>query len=137
MQQTAAHSPGAGADANADADADTDAGEDTTTGDGTATATATATGTESGTRARARPRAKTRAGSLLRSTITDIRSIMPMYKFTACSRCHAKKIKCSGGKPCQGCLQNDAGDACLYPERNRTVKVTQRSVWFGLVSLQS
>ncbi|CAG8074489.1 unnamed protein product [Penicillium olsonii] len=46
----------------------------------------------------------------------------------SCHRCHAKKVKCTGGKPCQNCLQAEQGSNCLYPERNRTLKVTQKFI---------
>ncbi|KAE8310438.1 hypothetical protein BDV41DRAFT_388544 [Aspergillus transmontanensis] len=46
-------------------------------------------------------------------------------KVIACHRCHAKKIKCSGGQPCQSCSQPEKGTKCSYPQRTRTVKVPQ------------
>ncbi|PLB48786.1 hypothetical protein P170DRAFT_383081 [Aspergillus steynii IBT 23096] len=49
-------------------------------------------------------------------------------KIVACHRCHAKKIKCSGGKPCQNCLQAEKAPECSYPLRNRMVKVPQRFI---------
>ncbi|KAB8273736.1 fungal-specific transcription factor domain-containing protein [Aspergillus minisclerotigenes] len=46
-------------------------------------------------------------------------------KVIACHRCHAKKIKCLGTQPCQGCSQAEKGTKCTYPQRTRTVKVPQ------------
>ncbi|KAI0435826.1 fungal-specific transcription factor domain-containing protein [Xylaria telfairii] len=47
---------------------------------------------------------------------------------TACHRCHGKKIKCSGGHPCHNCVQAEKGTGCAYPQRNRSVKVSQRYI---------
>ncbi|KAI6379387.1 hypothetical protein MCOR25_001975 [Pyricularia grisea] len=44
----------------------------------------------------------------------------------ACNRCHARKVKCSGGQPCQNCQQGGKANECSYPRRNRMVKVSQR-----------
>jgi hypothetical protein len=44
----------------------------------------------------------------------------------ACRRCHARKVKCSGGQPCSNC-RRDVGEAeCSYPNRVKHVKVKQR-----------
>ncbi|KAI7921385.1 hypothetical protein M0657_006096 [Pyricularia oryzae] len=43
----------------------------------------------------------------------------------ACNRCHARKVKCSGGQPCQNCQQGGKADECSYPRRNRMIKVSQ------------
>ncbi|KAF2966286.1 hypothetical protein GQX73_g7281 [Xylaria multiplex] len=55
------------------------------------------------------------------------RSFLP-NKVVACHRCHGKKIKCSGGHPCRNCVQAEKGTACVYPQRNRSVKVSQRFI---------
>lgn len=42
----------------------------------------------------------------------------PKKKFRcACDQCHRAKIKCSGGKPCTGCV--NSGSWCVYRESNR------------------
>ncbi|PYH49251.1 transcription factor domain-containing protein [Aspergillus saccharolyticus JOP 1030-1] len=46
-------------------------------------------------------------------------------KFTACQRCHAHKIKCSGGQPCLKCRQVGCADECQYTPRDRQVKVSE------------
>ena len=53
----------------------------------------------------------------------------PRKHFSACKRCHARKIKCSGGKPCVGCqTTNQPQGSCVYPTRDRKVKVSQSYV---------
>ncbi|KAI0866554.1 fungal-specific transcription factor domain-containing protein [Xylaria cubensis] len=52
-------------------------------------------------------------------------SMLPAGKATACYRCHERKVKCSGGRPCHNCQQSDRADECSYPLRNRTIKVRQ------------
>ncbi|KAH7233046.1 fungal-specific transcription factor domain-containing protein [Fusarium tricinctum] len=47
---------------------------------------------------------------------------LPQRKSVACRPCHARKIKCSGNKPCNNC--NRASE-CIYPTRDRQVKVQQ------------
>ncbi|KAI1361709.1 fungal-specific transcription factor [Xylaria arbuscula] len=49
-------------------------------------------------------------------------------KAVACHRCHGKKIKCSGGHPCRNCVQAEKGNVCAYPQRNRSVKVSQKYI---------
>ncbi|KFY97034.1 hypothetical protein V498_02328 [Pseudogymnoascus sp. VKM F-4517 (FW-2822)] len=46
-------------------------------------------------------------------------------KTTACRRCHSRKIKCSGGNPCDGCVSS-RHEHCTYVLRNRKVKVAER-----------
>ncbi|OBU00228.2 hypothetical protein VE01_01650 [Pseudogymnoascus verrucosus] len=46
-------------------------------------------------------------------------------KTTACRRCHSRKIKCSGGTPCDGCVSS-RHEHCTYVSRNRKVKVAER-----------
>ncbi|KAF2089029.1 hypothetical protein K490DRAFT_37986, partial [Saccharata proteae CBS 121410] len=45
-----------------------------------------------------------------------------------CIKCHARKIKCSGGRPCRNCQSNDCIDECVYPSRDRQVKVSQNYI---------
>ncbi|KAK1997017.1 fungal-specific transcription factor domain-containing protein [Colletotrichum falcatum] len=52
----------------------------------------------------------------------------PRTKPTACRRCHSRKVKCSGGQPCENCQQASKGAECTYPRRNRMVKVSQRYI---------
>ncbi|WYZ37971.1 hypothetical protein EsH8_II_001477 [Colletotrichum jinshuiense] len=52
----------------------------------------------------------------------------PKTKPTACSRCHTRKVRCSGGHPCENCRQASKGAECTYPRRNRMVKVSQRYI---------
>ncbi|KAJ3577591.1 hypothetical protein NPX13_g2974 [Xylaria arbuscula] len=49
-------------------------------------------------------------------------------KAVACHRCHGKKIKCPGGHPCRNCVQAEKGNVCAYPQRNRSVKVSQKYI---------
>ncbi|XEV04608.1 hypothetical protein FSHL1_009895 [Fusarium sambucinum] len=49
-------------------------------------------------------------------------SNLPRQKSVACRTCHSKKIKCSGGKPCNNCTR---ASECVYPTRDRQVKVHQ------------
>ncbi|KAH7236465.1 fungal-specific transcription factor domain-containing protein [Fusarium tricinctum] len=49
-------------------------------------------------------------------------------KSTACRRCHARKVKCSGGQPCENCSQASKGAECSYPRKNRLVKVSQQYI---------
>ncbi|KAM0323895.1 hypothetical protein ACHAQA_008476 [Verticillium albo-atrum] len=44
----------------------------------------------------------------------------PKIKSTACNRCHARKVKCSGGRPCENCRQaSKAVDYELIEENKR------------------
>ncbi|KAF6828320.1 fungal specific transcription factor domain-containing protein [Colletotrichum plurivorum] len=52
----------------------------------------------------------------------------PKPKPTACRRCHSRKVRCSGGQPCENCKQASKGADCSYPRRNRMVKVSQRYI---------
>ncbi|KAF7624676.1 hypothetical protein AFLA_009917, partial [Aspergillus flavus NRRL3357] len=40
--------------------------------------------------------------------------------------CHARKVKCSGGSPCNSCRQANKESECVYPKKNRLVKVNQQ-----------
>ncbi|QKX60071.1 uncharacterized protein TRUGW13939_07213 [Talaromyces rugulosus] len=46
----------------------------------------------------------------------------------SCRRCHARKVKCSGGMPCSGCLQADKTSECVYPRKARLVKVSEQYI---------
>ncbi|KAL2262970.1 hypothetical protein VTK26DRAFT_8759 [Humicola hyalothermophila] len=47
----------------------------------------------------------------------------PNIKSTACKRCHARKVKCSGGQPCNACKK--AAEECVYPDRHRRIRVNE------------
>ncbi|KAL4900407.1 hypothetical protein BDW74DRAFT_188256 [Aspergillus multicolor] len=49
-------------------------------------------------------------------------------KSIACRRCHSRKVKCSGGIPCNGCRQAAKDDECEYPRKNRLVKVSEQYI---------
>ncbi|KAK4187649.1 fungal-specific transcription factor domain-containing protein [Podospora australis] len=49
--------------------------------------------------------------------------LAPKIKSTACQRCHAKKVRCSGEQPCSNC--DKTAQECLYPSRNRRVRVNE------------
>ncbi|EXK43525.1 hypothetical protein FOMG_02470 [Fusarium oxysporum f. sp. melonis 26406] len=49
-------------------------------------------------------------------------SNLPQQKSIACRPCHNRKIKCSGGRPCNNCTE---ASECVYPTRDRQVKVHQ------------
>jgi hypothetical protein len=66
----------------------------------------------------------------VRSPITDlVQSTVaerPRKHFSACKRCHARKIKCSGDRPCTGCQATDhPQSSCVYPARDRKIKISQ------------
>ncbi|KAL4939138.1 hypothetical protein BDV06DRAFT_231264 [Aspergillus oleicola] len=48
-----------------------------------------------------------------------------LSKSIACRRCHARKVKCSGGDPCEGCQHADKVVECVYPRKYRSVKVSE------------
>ncbi|KPM39216.1 hypothetical protein AK830_g7347 [Neonectria ditissima] len=56
---------------------------------------------------------------------SPVASPWPKIKPTACRRCHSRKVKCSGGHPCRNCNQAGKGSGCVYPPRDRQVKVSQ------------
>ncbi|RAK86297.1 fungal-specific transcription factor [Aspergillus costaricaensis CBS 115574] len=43
----------------------------------------------------------------------------------ACHRCHAHKVKCSGGQPCSRCRRAGCDDECQYTLRDRKLKVQE------------
>ncbi|KAH7009938.1 fungal-specific transcription factor domain-containing protein [Ilyonectria destructans] len=49
-------------------------------------------------------------------------------KSTACRRCHSRKVKCSGGTPCENCTHAGKPTECSYPRKNRLVKVSQQYI---------
>ncbi|KAK0665467.1 fungal-specific transcription factor domain-containing protein [Cercophora samala] len=53
-------------------------------------------------------------------------SLAPKIKSTACHRCHSRKVKCSGDQPCANCKRS--GLDCVYPNRNRRVRVDERYI---------
>ncbi|KAJ0418611.1 fungal-specific transcription factor domain-containing protein [Aspergillus carlsbadensis] len=52
----------------------------------------------------------------------------PRTKPIACRRCHARKVKCSGQMPCEGCQRAGKLDECIYPRKNRVVQVSQQYI---------
>ncbi|KAM0716500.1 hypothetical protein Q7P37_007945 [Cladosporium fusiforme] len=44
-------------------------------------------------------------------------------RIIACERCHAKKIKCFGGSPCENC--HSGNYQCTYPVRDKNVSVSE------------
>jgi hypothetical protein len=54
------------------------------------------------------------------------RALLLNVELWSCRRCHARKVKCSGGQPCDGCRQSRKESECSYPRRQRMVKVDQR-----------
>ncbi|ORY64838.1 fungal-specific transcription factor domain-containing protein [Pseudomassariella vexata] len=44
-------------------------------------------------------------------------------KPTACTKCHARKVKCPGGYPCPNCQQAGCPQDCTYPVREQKVTV--------------
>ncbi|KAM3559524.1 hypothetical protein MY1884_003430 [Beauveria asiatica] len=54
------------------------------------------------------------------------RLAQPAKKSVACSRCHHKKMKCSGETPCARCKAAGHSDSCRYVVRDRKIRVDQR-----------
>ncbi|KAL3456623.1 fungal-specific transcription factor domain-containing protein [Aspergillus heterothallicus] len=52
----------------------------------------------------------------------------PRRKPVACFRCHARKVKCSGETPCEGCRQAGKSDECSYPHKALVVQVSQQYI---------
>ncbi|CEL10270.1 hypothetical protein ASPCAL13392 [Aspergillus calidoustus] len=46
----------------------------------------------------------------------------------ACRRCHARKVKCSGEVPCEGCQRVGKQEECVYPQKDRVVQVSQQYI---------
>ncbi|KAL3431590.1 fungal-specific transcription factor domain-containing protein [Aspergillus tetrazonus] len=46
----------------------------------------------------------------------------------ACRRCHARKVKCSGGTPCDSCQQATKPVECVYPRKSRLIKVSEQFI---------
>ncbi|KAK1634526.1 fungal-specific transcription factor domain-containing protein [Colletotrichum phormii] len=66
--------------------------------------------------------------ALRSAPVSSSASSRPKTKPTACRRCHSRKVRCSGGQPCENCRQASKGIECTYPRRNRMVKVSQRYI---------
>ncbi|KAF2833524.1 hypothetical protein CC86DRAFT_389739 [Ophiobolus disseminans] len=56
------------------------------------------------------------------------RLIQKRSKSVACRRCHSRKVKCSGERPCSICRDAGLDSECVYPARDRQVKISQRSL---------
>ncbi|KAH7490962.1 hypothetical protein FOMA001_g3877 [Fusarium oxysporum f. sp. matthiolae] len=61
-------------------------------------------------------------------SLTRVSLPRPRNTRIACRKCHARKVKCSGGKPCANCQQANSSAECTYPNRTRHVKVEQRYI---------
>ncbi|KAL4750654.1 hypothetical protein BDW72DRAFT_213275 [Aspergillus terricola var. indicus] len=46
----------------------------------------------------------------------------------ACRRCHLRKVKCSGGTPCDSCRQATKPVECVYPRKTRLIKVSEQYI---------
>ncbi|PQK17131.1 hypothetical protein BB8028_0007g03300 [Beauveria bassiana] len=53
------------------------------------------------------------------------RQAQPAKKSVACSRCHEKKMKCSGETPCARCKAAGHFDSCRYVARDRKIRVDE------------
>ncbi|KAJ4984807.1 fungal specific transcription factor domain-containing protein [Stagonosporopsis vannaccii] len=42
--------------------------------------------------------------------------------------CHSRKVKCSGERPCSICRDAGLHEECVYPARDRQVKISQKSL---------
>ncbi|KAI1268422.1 fungal-specific transcription factor domain-containing protein [Xylariaceae sp. FL1019] len=49
----------------------------------------------------------------------------PRRSYVACNRCHTQKTKCTGEKPCRGCVRSGNSSQCTYPNRERKVTVLE------------
>ncbi|KAH7084255.1 hypothetical protein FB567DRAFT_78249 [Paraphoma chrysanthemicola] len=54
------------------------------------------------------------------------RLIQRRGKSVACRRCHSRKVKCSAEQPCSNCRDAGLNVECVYPARDRQVKISQR-----------
>ncbi|OPB43524.1 Zn2Cys6 transcription factor [Trichoderma guizhouense] len=52
----------------------------------------------------------------------------PRARPTACRKCHLRRVKCSGGKPCNNCRRANETAECVYPQKDRLVKVSQQYI---------
>ncbi|KAL4751396.1 hypothetical protein BDW72DRAFT_203102 [Aspergillus terricola var. indicus] len=50
----------------------------------------------------------------------------PRRLLAACHRCHSQKTKCSGKRPCDGCLSTGRADECQFPAKERKIRVDER-----------
>ncbi|KAL3496297.1 fungal-specific transcription factor domain-containing protein [Aspergillus germanicus] len=55
----------------------------------------------------------------------DVDEVPVLANPASCRRCHARKVKCSGEMPCEGCQRAGKLDECVYPRKNRVVQVNQ------------
>ncbi|KAH7396325.1 fungal-specific transcription factor domain-containing protein [Pyrenochaeta sp. MPI-SDFR-AT-0127] len=56
------------------------------------------------------------------------RSVQKRSKSVACQNCHSRKVKCSGGQPCLACRSARPRVECIYPQRDRQIKLSQQYV---------
>ncbi|KAL2864051.1 Zn(II)2Cys6 transcription factor [Aspergillus lucknowensis] len=52
----------------------------------------------------------------------------PKRLLAACYRCHSQKIKCSGQAPCQSCAATGRAEACQFPAKERTIRISESYV---------
>ncbi|KAL6889963.1 fungal-specific transcription factor domain-containing protein [Trichoderma evansii] len=52
----------------------------------------------------------------------------PKARSIACRKCHSRRVKCSGGQPCNNCKRANKAIECIYPQRDRLVKVSQQYI---------
>ncbi|OJJ98544.1 hypothetical protein ASPACDRAFT_53382 [Aspergillus aculeatus ATCC 16872] len=53
------------------------------------------------------------------------RNSLGIKRPVACQRCHAQKVKCSGGRPCSRCHMARRGNECSYVFRDRKVRIDE------------
>ncbi|KAL4772423.1 fungal-specific transcription factor domain-containing protein [Aspergillus nidulans var. acristatus] len=56
------------------------------------------------------------------------RSLSRASRNIACRRCHKRKVKCSGGTPCDSCRQASKPVECVYPRKSRLIKVSEQYI---------
>lgn len=50
------------------------------------------------------------------------------YMYCSCDRCHSHKIKCSGQRPCSGCIAAKSEIECRFRFRDRLIKVPESTL---------
>lgn len=50
-----------------------------------------------------------------------------LIQLCSCHRCHSQKTKCSGKRPCDGCLSTGRAEECQFPAKERKIRVDERS----------
>ncbi|RAK81345.1 Zn(II)2Cys6 transcription factor [Aspergillus fijiensis CBS 313.89] len=57
--------------------------------------------------------------------LQQARSSLGTKRPVACQRCHAQKVKCSGGRPCSRCHMAGCEHECSYVVRDRKVRIDE------------